>query len=268
MVLQRAPISARIWGNDATAHSKVTVAIHRQIDHGFNRESTSILFQASVFASRLGKWSVDIEPQQPGTGFVVSVYSDDGRSENLTNVAFGDVFLCAGESNMWFPVRDSDVRRSMDSLPSNFFDGLAIMRVGRLSSPGGAVDRLPNIPSAGKKLACSSQRDLCTRTWERGNMVAYRDFSAVCLGTALHLRSLHAARAIPFGLVQVTWGASRLEAWSPPSTLRECPGYPTLKRGEVTEGDEDGAIYQGMLAPLLPMRLAAFMWYQVCRICL
>eukprot|EP01050_Picozoa_sp_SAG11_P033841 SAG11_NODE_11683_length_744_cov_1.310078_2_plen_97_part_01 len=41
-----------------------------------------------------------MDPQSAGSGMTLTVSTKSGRTEVLTNIAFGDVVLCSGQSNM------------------------------------------------------------------------------------------------------------------------------------------------------------------------
>jgi len=87
MVLQRnAPIT--VWG-DAEPGSRVTVKLGR-------REKT-------VGADAEGAWRVEFPAMKAGGPFALSVASN-GASDAASNIMVGDVYLCAGQSNMEFPV--------------------------------------------------------------------------------------------------------------------------------------------------------------------
>ena len=83
MVLAREPLSARIWGN-ATAGAIVTVALGGGVS------------AKSAPAATNGSWSVELPPQPAGAGHSLTV-SDGTTKLSLSDVAFGDVYLCTGQ---------------------------------------------------------------------------------------------------------------------------------------------------------------------------
>ena len=83
MVLQRAPLKARLWGN-ATAGTTVRVQVNGEIAHKG---------QAIVTAD--GSWSVDLDPREASPSSKIEIVPSSGNPVVLTNVAFGDVYLCA-----------------------------------------------------------------------------------------------------------------------------------------------------------------------------
>lgn len=98
MVLQREPMAANIWGWAAPG-TNVSVSIH------FGGRIVGVGKAASIFSITDGEglWSVDIPPQRAGSGYAIHV-SDGSKNIELEDVAFGDVYLCSGQSNMQMDV--------------------------------------------------------------------------------------------------------------------------------------------------------------------
>ena len=70
---------------------------------------------------------------------------------------------------------------------------------------------------------------------------------------------------VPVGLIVTSWGGSACEAWLSPDWLK---AFPTVKL-PVTQAEVDktkqrcpSALYNGMLHPLIGMRIAGVIWYQ------
>jgi hypothetical protein len=82
MVFQRGA-SIDIWGA-ATPGGLVTVALSGQAP-------------VAVRAAANGTWSVSLPPQSAGSGFNLTITDmSSGKTQLLTDVAFGDVFWCSG----------------------------------------------------------------------------------------------------------------------------------------------------------------------------
>eukprot|EP01112_Ceratiomyxa_fruticulosa_P020244 TRINITY_DN6848_c1_g1_i1.p1 TRINITY_DN6848_c1_g1~~TRINITY_DN6848_c1_g1_i1.p1 ORF type:complete len:245 (+),score=45.24 TRINITY_DN6848_c1_g1_i1:1001-1735(+) len=92
MVLQREPSTANIWGwanpNDAV---KTT----------FRNENYA------VTADKNGAWLISLKPTPAGGPYTITVTSSSSGEATLSNVLFGDVYLCGGQSNMQFTVCDA-----------------------------------------------------------------------------------------------------------------------------------------------------------------
>lgn len=89
MVMQR-DLAAPIWGW-AKPGDKITVQVDGKA-------------AAEAVAGADGRWAAKVGPFAAGGPHTV-VVEGGGRKESLTNVLFGDVWLCTGQSNMNWPVR-------------------------------------------------------------------------------------------------------------------------------------------------------------------
>jgi hypothetical protein len=100
-----------------------------------------------------------------------------------------------------------------------------------------------------------------------------KHFSAVCKFTGAGLYDALKG-AVPIGLVESAWGGTRIESWSSPDALKACPvdttagcgpglgNNPYGRMNSSNSGNLCSAAYNGMLHPILPMRLKAMLWYQ------
>jgi len=84
MVLQR-EMNTPIWGT-TTAGATVTVSIDSQ--------------SKTAVAESDGSWIVYLDPMDAGGPYIMTITSTDGASISYSNVMMGDVWLCAGQSNM------------------------------------------------------------------------------------------------------------------------------------------------------------------------
>ena len=84
MALQRAPQSSRLWGF-AEPGANVSVALD-------GIPCASNITQAD------GNWTIDLPPQQASVNRTI-VVSDGETTLTLDDIAFGDVWLCSGQSN-------------------------------------------------------------------------------------------------------------------------------------------------------------------------
>ena len=179
-VLQRdQPI--RVWGN-ATAGREVSVRWNGR--------------KASARADQRGRWEVQLPAMAAGGPHVLSV-SDGARTQSVSDVLVGDVWLCSGQSNMELPVW-----RALDASSE-------------LANPSAPTIRLLTIPQVASvvpldKLPPSAQ-------WQQVNAETLREFSATCFFFA---RELQKSIDVPMGLIDASWGGSRIEAWIGANALR------------------------------------------------
>ena len=72
---------------------------------------------------------------------------------------------------------------------------------------------------------------------------ALRDFSAVSYYFG---KKIHSETNIPIGLINSTWGGTRIELWTP----------------ELNTSSRSSSLYNGMIHPLIQMNIKGFIWYQ------
>ena len=99
MVLQRGPAKAAVWGEAAAPGDEVTVTLS---GGGSDAAVAAAGGPWKATAAANGSWAVAMDPQPAGSGMNLTVSTKSGRSQVLSNIAFGDVVLCSGQSNMGF----------------------------------------------------------------------------------------------------------------------------------------------------------------------
>ena len=269
MVLQRAPQQARIWGW-ATPGANVTATL--------GKVDVTVVTYAK---EKDGSWSIDLPPQPAGDGH--SIIICDGMSTiKLEDVAFGDVFLCSGQSNMEMTL--SSAFNGTDEVA----DSINYPNI-RLATVAMVTADVPMEDVASKtyyKWARSSPQAVTgKRSLQRWDPV----FSATCyfFGRDLYL-SMNAT--VPIGLVTSCWGGQKVETFSSADALadRTCGGT-TVAGGDVVPSpaasmrepsdsyvwNQDGVkenfgnfgissmqLWNAMIHPLLPMRFTGAVWYQ------
>ena len=263
MVLAREPLSARVWGN-ATAGATVTVALH------------GVGSWKSAPATADGGWTVALPPQPAGVGHSLTV-SDGTTTLALEDIAFGDVFLCTGQSNMEFSL-NAAMNASAEIADSASYPNLRLATVD--TRPASTPMR--NAPS----IANYTGPDGKVEAWRRSGPDAFAPatsttfsyFSAVCY---LFGRDLYKQQpGVPIGLVASDVGGVKIETLMSAEALTDDSCGGTAKslnvsttdaatsavRGAAAAESELGAgpgdVWDGMIYPLLPMRFTSVIFYQ------
>ncbi|HEY0685893.1 MAG TPA: sialate O-acetylesterase [Steroidobacter sp.] len=186
-VLQR-DRSVRIWG-DADPGAEVAVAI----------AGAEVKTRAST---EDGRWEATLPAQPAGGPHKLQVRSSSGETRTVTDVLFGDVWLCSGQSNMEMPLRR--VTNSDTEIAGSTNERIRLLSVGRDSSS-------------------VARRDFITPVkWETARPGTVDEFSAVCYFLG---RDLQAASGVPQGLIHSSWGGSVVQAWISTGTLSDLGGY-------------------------------------------
>lgn len=240
MVLQAGPGSAVIWGYGAEG-ATVTVSVE-----GKDKHTAKVLD---------GIWSVTLDPVKPGGPFTLTAehLSQAGlTSLNLTDVLFGDVWLCGGQSNMEMTL--SQVMNASEELAeASKFPDVRVFSAALEQSSTELRDlakvALPwSIPSA--------------KVLGAGN---FTQFSAVCW---LFGRYLYEKLQYPVGLVESCWGGTPVEAWSSRRVLHRCGLVEDTIRSRFEYVDRvmgprfNSVLWNAMIHPLLNMTIKGAIWYQ------
>lgn len=191
MVLQRnKPI--RFWG---TANSNEIVEID------FNNQKRS----ASV--NKSGSWEIEFPPLEAGGPYKIT-FSSETKVINLNDVLIGDIWLCSGQSNMEFRLKQS--AGGADDIK---FAKLPEVRLFNMQP----VAYTNNVAWEKNTLDLINQLQYFTQTeWKSTTPEIAKDFSAV----AYHFgKTVYEETGVPIGLILNAVGGSPAEAWIDRFTL-------------------------------------------------
>ncbi|MCD7935940.1 MAG: 9-O-acetylesterase [Tannerellaceae bacterium] len=172
MLLQRdAPV--KIWG---TASPKETVTV------SFNNQ------KVTAKADAKGNWTALLKPMAWGGPYQLEV---KGKSELLTfeNVLIGDVWLCSGQSNMEWQVKETN--NAAHEIATADYPQIRSFNVVK------AIRFAPVSDLQGE--------------WEMCTPETVGDFSAVGFYFA---RKLYEETGIPIGIINSSWGGTDIQPWT------------------------------------------------------
>jgi len=269
MVVQR-ELPVHVWGM-ATPGEQVSVSFRGET------KSTS--------ATRLGRWSVYLQPGGAGGPFAMTVKGTPagGSAEiaapqtiTLDDILVGDVWVASGQSNMEFPLNKAA------SAPADL--------------PRADIPRI-RLLVVDKRAADYPQDDVETKGWMASTAETAKDFSAVAWYFA---REVEQREHVPVGVIDATWGGTTAEAWTRLTALGQDAQVSSLfaARGKMLDAAADtalavkaeqrerteartqgkpephfpwhapleswgpGNLWNGMIAPLTPMAIRGAIWYQ------
>lgn len=153
-------------------------------------------------ADQTGAWRAMLPPTPSGGPFPLTVRTRSGATQTISDILVGDVFLCSGQSNMALAVRaslsaDTEIARSTN-------DRIRLMTIGRDSS------------------AVPLREFRTPVTWSTATPETVAPFSAVCF---YHARELQREVDVPIGLINASWGGSRIEPWISAAGYRSLGQY-------------------------------------------
>jgi len=170
----------------ANAGEQVTVKINDQ--------------EKNATADATGKWKLELDPLKAGGPFKMEIKGTN--TINLDDVLVGEVWLCSGQSNMQWTVNSSN--DSTNEIANANYQKIRLFNVKRTWN---------NVP----------QTNSLQASWNVCNPTTIPGFSAVGYFFG---RELHKKLDTPVGLINSSWGGTRIEPWTPPVGFKLTP---TLK---------------------------------------
>lgn len=252
-------------------------------------QSVTVHFNGAQYSGTVvdGRWQIKL-PAMPAGGSYEIVVTGAEHSITLKNVTFGDIWLCAGQSNM-----DSIIETYKRKFPELYeghpvkqHDQIRIFRTERLpiDEPQEFITREHRFQKGWYRIEPSTKTRL---------------FSATGYFFGLYLAQ---ATDVPIGLIHSCRGGTPITAWMPPCSLEAREGYrhileayeqslldwPSTKieyESKVVEweakkanGEKVGwrpepplgpisnkrpyALHNGMIAPLYKFPIKGVLWYQ------
>lgn len=261
MVLQR-DLENPVWGKAAPGEA-VTVAIAGQTHR--------------TTANNQGEWRITLDPLPAGGPHELVISGENTLT--LSDVLVGEVWFCSGQSNMEWPLINTN-NAEVEIASANF-----------------PKIRLLTVPTVGLQEA----QDDFNGQWEICSPQTVSEFSAVGY---LYGRRLYNTLNVPIGLIDDSWGGSAAEAWVPREVLEQFPRYAAYiadhdkrcagytdevhaqkvaewedavaewtkngSKGSKPRSPRDprynqhrpGNIYYGMVHPTIGYGIRGFIWYQ------
>jgi sialate O-acetylesterase len=148
-----------------------------------------------------GRWALKLPAQSAGGPFTLSARTETA-AQNATDVMVGDVWLCSGQSNMEWPVRNTLDAGSEVALSAN--------------------ERIRQLTIARANSAAPLARFDAPLEWKVAGPATTGNFSAACY---YFVRELQKTVDAPQGIISSNWGGSRIEPWLSEAGLRAIDGY-------------------------------------------
>ncbi len=165
-----------------------------------------------------GCWRVTLPPVQSGTNCVLTVESA-GESLSFSDVAYGEVWLAGGQSNMEYML--AQAKNGAEELRNCADSGVRYFQVPRNTF----VDE-------------QYQRDMAAACWQTASPEASGTWSAVAYIAA---KELVQKTGVPVGIIGCNFGGSSVSCWMPEEDLQaHAAGHPYLEDyRQATAGKTD-----------------------------
>lgn len=232
MVLQR-NANVTIWGK-AEPQQSLTIRLGDE--------------EISTTADAEGNWTAVVRTGDAGGPHQLEVAAAKKGEPKivLSDVMFGEVWLCSGQSNMEWPMTRID-RSEQEIQTAQNYANIRLFTVGHDASSI-PVDDFAKVDS-----------------WRTCSPETVKDFSAVAYFFARRLSD--EMQQIPIGLIDSSWGGTPAEAWTSRSTLEQLESVRPLlanwaERNDHRNPHNPSVLFQGMIHPLIQFKLRGVIWYQ------
>lgn len=158
---------------------------------------------ASTTANPQGEWKVTL-PALPAGGGPLELNVSGKNTLSIKDVLMGEVWLCSGQSNMEWVVSGC-VNAAAEIQAANY--------------PGIRQVKIPKRPSPTPQSDVSAPWQVCSPE-TAGGFTACGYFMA---------RRLHQDLKVPIGLINSSWGGTRIEPWTPPVGFAEVPELKSIE---------------------------------------
>ena len=260
MVLQQAPARAVVWGYapSSTAAAMLTLT--------WFAGSTATVATLSSFNSTASLWTAKLPPIKAShrvdgraTSYSLTI-STGARHTSISDVLFGDVWVCSGQSNMAF-LLEMDVDGQELVQQANAYPELRFMTTAKRTATTPQADISVAAPWARSSNVSVSNPDPPHEQLGVGDD-PWLWMSAVCW---IYGRQLHLARKVPIGLINTNWGGSYIEDWSSDEALAKCDSSQVGGIGDCHPGMGHtcpAQLWNAMVVPLLRITIRGAVWYQ------
>ncbi|NJN28568.1 MAG: sialate O-acetylesterase [Cyclobacteriaceae bacterium] len=190
-------------------------------------------------ADNKARWQVDLTTPKAGGPYRITIVGNN--TIVIDDVLIGEVWVCSGQSNM-----EWSARAGIESGTEEIF---------KASNPAIRLFQVNQQSADSRQLDCAGQ-------WARCTPETMIDFSAVAYFFGQRLQE---HLNVPIGLINTSWGGTPAEAWTNPEVISENERL-HLAAAKLKEVPwcpvKPGVVYNAMLAPLIPYRMAGVIWYQ------
>jgi sialate O-acetylesterase len=186
----------RIFGNQMVFQRDMPVWVWGKADPG---EAIAVMLaghETHSQADAKGLWKIKMPAMQAGGPHELIV---KGVSTiRLTDILVGDVWVCSGQSNMEWPI--ARVNNPDEVAAAADHPKIRLFHIARTTSGQPVWD--------------------VNAEWHPCNPETVKNFSAVAYFFG---RELHMELGVPIGLINTSWGGTRIEPWTPPEGFASVP---------------------------------------------
>jgi|GEM_PF-1040216 len=236
-VLQR-DVAVPVWGRGWPGET-VTATVNAQ--------------SKSAVADANGDFEILLDPEPAGGPHTLVVAGTVSTAVSLDNIYFGDVWLCSGQSNMWYRLADHLAQYPAAygpvPAPDDNRDDLRFIMLATENASAPRAKPTPYIPwSPWKNIPLQAGAQF---NW----MSATPYFFGKTLRAAL---DANGQAHVPLGLVIAAYGGTSIEQWIPAGPLAAAGPWASGAISPAISSD----CYNAMIAPIERFPIKGAIWYQ------
>ena len=225
---------------------------------GWAAAGTSVIVTPSwgqpvtVITGTTGKWMTKIQtpvaiPGQAPT-YTLTI-TGPSNSISYTNILVGEVWLCSGQSNMWFPMKASGAMLGV------------VDYVNEIAAANFPNIRLFTVPLGDAAIPAAN----CGGSWASCTPTTVSSFSAVAYYFGREIYNNKAVN-VPIGLINGSYWGSSIQTWIKDSVLQADADlkkkYVDKDYATATNNVKPSLVYNAMIAPIIPFAIKGAIWYQ------
>lgn len=225
-----------IWGW-ADAGEKVTVQFNKQVK--------------KTKAAKDGTWKIELNQEAAGGPFQLVAIGKN--TITLENVLVGEVWICSGQSNMEWPVKNSDSAKR--EIRESDYPQIRHIKIPRT-------------------ISATPTKDITGGVWQKADSSTTAEFTAVGYFFA---RKLFKELQVPIGLINTSWGGTMVEAWTSRESFEKTEEFKDIfskipfdsikavadkNAKPVSPNAYPTLLFNGMINPIIPFTIKGVIWYQ------
>lgn len=196
----------------------------------------------AVTADATGRWKHTFSNLTPGTNAYTLAVEGGTNLITLTNLVVGDVWFCAGQSNM-----DMGMYGASNSAAELSDSAYPYLRLFQIRPAATGVAQAVDIQFKPLNYVATNEG------WVASRDTTANLFSALAFSFG---RALQRTNGTPIGLVQASVGATALDQWVSPLAFEADPRFGLTNTFSATN------YYNGSVEPLTNLAIRGALWYQ------
>lgn len=190
-------------------------------------------------------WMTEVLTPAPGGPHSI-IFMEGSEKIEISNILSGEVWICAGQSNMSMPVKgfqSQPINGSLDEILESAASG----------------DRI-RMFTASRSISLKKEFDVSGK-WFPAGLNTTGNFSAVGYFFAKYLSE---SLEVPVGMINLSWGGSNVQAWSSRELLET---YPEIDLSKIDMSSRSPqrictALHNAMFCPISRFSVKGIIWYQ------